>query len=274
MLDSKQHYANVPNTLPRFVELPPTPPQSPVSGASPDTKSNSTPDSTTANCTFTIRIPRHFLTPSSLQTTCAERQIWGTDVYTDDSDPLCAAIHSGWIRGSWPDDVDEKMLDVDMDTDASSAPAAADDATTTVSTQQTPPTLTLTTPPSTGPKPPPADLDLHLTLLLLPPLEKYTASSWHGVRSRSWGENHDGGSFKVDKVEWVAEGAEGRYQERGGEARRRRLLALSFGGLKGLSGGGVRAGKNAERARGGNGSGNEYGLLGLRIQVQGKSRRR
>lgn len=26
------------------------------------------------------------------------RKVWGTDVYTDDSDPLAIALHSGWIR--------------------------------------------------------------------------------------------------------------------------------------------------------------------------------
>jgi len=153
------------------------------------------------------------------------------------------------------------MLDVDID---ASTPAEADTTTTT----SPPQTLTLTTPPASGPKdPPPPNLDLHLTLLLLPPLEKYTASSWHGVRSRAWGENHDGGSFKIEKVEWVDEGAEGRYQERGGEARRKRLRALSFGS-KGLSG----ADGVARLAQGRDCGGS--GLLGLRVLKVGGVRGR
>ncbi|KAL9093434.1 MAG: hypothetical protein Q9159_000288 [Coniocarpon cinnabarinum] len=58
------------------------------------------------NCTFTIRVPRELLSDKSREQIMSERQIWGTDVYTDDSDVLAAAIHSGWILGAWADDVD------------------------------------------------------------------------------------------------------------------------------------------------------------------------
>jgi len=121
------------------------------------------------------------------------------------------------------------MLDIDGDS-TPDAPHAAAPPTTGAP----PEPLLLTSPPPNGPQPPPSDLDLHLTLLLLPPLEKYSASSWRGVRSRAWGGNHDGGSFKVHKLEWVDEGAEGRYQERGGEARRKRLMGLALG-ARGIS---------------------------------------
>lgn len=54
-----------------------------------------------------------------------------------------------------------------------------------------------------GPVVPPRERDARLTLLILPPLEKYGGLVWHGVKSTSWGENHDGVSFQVLKVEWV-----------------------------------------------------------------------
>lgn len=41
-----------------------------------------------------------------------------------------------------------------------------------------------------------------------------------------WRENHDGMSFKIERLEWVDEGVAGRNEERGGAARRRRLAAL------------------------------------------------
>lgn len=64
---------------------------------------------------------------------------------------------------------------------------------------------------------------MHLTLLILPPLERYGSSVWHGIKSRAWGGNHDGMSFKIEHVEFVDEGFEGRYEERGTAAKRRRV---------------------------------------------------
>ncbi|KAH0113992.1 hypothetical protein KCU82_g23919, partial [Aureobasidium melanogenum] len=64
-----------------------------------------------ANCTFTVRVPRAYLGASSaveedsgtiaggLEEICKTRAVWGSDVYSDDSDPIAAAVHSGWIRG-------------------------------------------------------------------------------------------------------------------------------------------------------------------------------
>ncbi len=57
--------------------------------------------------------------------------------------------------------------------------------------------------------------------------------------SRAWGSDHDGLSFRVEKMAWVDEGV-GRGEERGGGARRRRLrfhLGTAVGGVKGGGGG-------------------------------------
>jgi hypothetical protein len=84
-------------------------------------------------------------------------------------------------------------------------------------------------PPAGGPVPPMKDMDLHLTLLILPQLERYASSVWNGVKSRTWGGNHDGVSFKIERMEWVDEGRATRYEERGGAARRKRMAALAVG---------------------------------------------
>lgn len=45
-----------------------------------------------------VRIPAH-----NLQATFAEvkgRHVWGTDVYTDDSDIVCAVMHCGYYNAS------------------------------------------------------------------------------------------------------------------------------------------------------------------------------
>lgn len=81
---------------------------------------------------------------------------------------------------------------------------------------------------------PPANTDMHVTLLILPALERYASSVWHGIKSRNWGGNHDGMSFKIERVEFVDEGFESRYEERGSDSKKRRIkdsAATSSGGL-------------------------------------------
>lgn len=72
---------------------------------------------------------------------------------------------------------------------------------------------------------PPTDKDLHITLLVLPRVEQYDSTVLFGIKSRKWDGRHDGMSFKVHAVDWVDEGV-GRGEERGGEARRKRLRTL------------------------------------------------
>jgi len=158
------------------------------------------------NCTLTIRIPRFYLSKAEREQVCALRAVWGTDIYSDDSDPLAAAIHAGWIRGEWGDGIDVSMLEINP-------PGAGDSS----DNKQT----VFTTAPASPMLPLPGK-DLHLTLLILPTLQKYASRVAHGVKSRAWGDDHDGLSFRVVKMAWVDEKG-GRGEERGGGSRRRRL---------------------------------------------------
>lgn len=175
------------------------------------------------NCTFTVRIPRNFLTDKSREHVCSQRQIWGTDVYTDDSDVLAAAMHAGWIRGAWSDDVDISMLELNPAPSPTNGANGEGKSDQNVSDKTTA-TTTLSEPPSGGPVSPPPHRDAHVTVLILPPLEKYAPCTWHGIRSRAWGDNHDGMSFKIHKIEWVDEGPEARLAEKGAKALSRRLV--------------------------------------------------
>ncbi|KAF3480495.1 uncharacterized protein GIQ15_05842 [Arthroderma uncinatum] len=213
------------------------------------------------NCTFTIRVPRFRIDSSHREEICARRALWGTGVYTDDSDPVAAAIHSGFIRGEWAEDVDVSMLNLEIKDNRRSQPAAttnghgsavakpassngntpsansnstkSDPASTAQSeTPQQPPAASTT--PGTSeskqlPPVPPPKKDLHIKLLILPTLERYDSSVMYGLKSRSWGKNHDGMSFKVLEIEWVDEGAS-KGEERGGEARRKRLRNMMRSG--------------------------------------------
>ncbi|CDM37203.1 Histone deacetylation protein Rxt3 [Penicillium roqueforti FM164] len=166
------------------------------------------------NCTFTVRVPRFRINQSHREEICARRALWGTGVYTDDSDPVAAAIHSGFIRGAWGDDVDESMLDLEIRDTYQHAPP--------------PETTPEGEAPAKGPRLPPippTDKDLHITLLILPRLAQYDSTLMFGLKSRKWDGRHDGMSFKIHAVDWVDEGV-ARGEERSGEARRKRLRTL------------------------------------------------
>ncbi|WWD21679.1 hypothetical protein CI109_106165 [Kwoniella shandongensis] len=83
------------------------------------------------------------------------RQIWGTDVYTDDSDLGQVLVHAGWIK--WLDRGDVK-----------------EDKST--------------------------DQFIHVGVRIVPRLVNYTATERNGVRSRGWGNGHDGASIVVEHV--------------------------------------------------------------------------
>ena len=168
------------------------------------------------NCTFTIRIPRFYLQKDEREEICQRRALWGSGIFTDDSDPVAAAIHEGWIRGEWGEDVDAYMLEAE--------PPETPAGELKDNQETAEPQMTLTSPPTT-PMEPVKDRDLHLTILILPTLQSYASLVAHGIKSRSWTSKHDGLSYKIEKIAWVDEKAS-RGEERGGEARRKRLRAL------------------------------------------------
>ena len=168
------------------------------------------------NCTFTIRVPRLHLQRNARGEICERRALWGTEIYTDDSDPVAIAIHSGWLRGEWDDDIDISALDLG---DVESAKAKARELSLSKE-----PTITLTETPS-FPMFPVPKRDLHITLLILPPLASYASHNAYGLTSREWSTPHDGMSVKIEKMAWVDESAS-KGEERGGAARRKRMRAL------------------------------------------------
>jgi hypothetical protein len=87
----------------------------------------------------------------------------------------------------------------------------------------------LTEPPPKGPMHVPLDRDCHITILILPLLEKYSSTTRFGMRSREWGGEHDGYkgvhdglSFMIMSVRWV----DGETNE-GGRVMKRKLLLES-----------------------------------------------
>ena len=165
------------------------------------------------NCTYTVRVSRSWLADRHRAAICARQFLWGSGIYTDDSDPIAAAIHSGFIKGAW---------------DASVAVDVLED----IIKEQNPKVDYAENVPS-SPVAPPPDRDLHITLLVLPQLERYEGSIRYGQKSRTWPEKmhdapHDGVSFVVLNCEWVDEGSS-RGQGRTGAAKRQRLQSSLSG---------------------------------------------
>lgn len=169
------------------------------------------------NSTYTVRVPRMWLQERERGLICAERYLWGSGIYTDDSDPVAAAMHSGFITSVHPAGIDEALLERIIE-------------------EQNPRIEGLTAPEK--PRPVEENKDLHITLLILPQLEQYVESARFGIKSRSWPEGlsgpsnpsveglrtpHDGVSFMVLKTEFVNDGQEVKRVGRTGKEKRERL---------------------------------------------------
>lgn len=106
-----------------------------------------------------------------------ERKIWGTDVYTDDSDILAACIHSGWLR-------------LGSTAPLFGASSAADNEALQKRRRR-------------KRKPNMDHRSLKITIVIAPKLIKYEGSLRAGVWSRSWGNTHDGVSYAIESVELI-----------------------------------------------------------------------
>jgi hypothetical protein len=191
------------------------------------------------NCTLTMKIGKEHLVPAAREEITARRALWGTDIYTDDSDVIAACIHAGWFRGEWPDDVDVSLLGLNEGYSVSdvrglfSVQGNSSKQAKLPSYHETSDLMILSEPPKNGPMPVPENRDLHVTLLILPRLEKYASTTRFGIKSREFGGRlgdedshqravHDGLSFMVIGMRWLTNGAAAQNRLRG-KARRERI---------------------------------------------------
>jgi len=170
------------------------------------------PGSEDLNCTYTIHISKTWLQDRERKLICSTRNLWGTGIYTDDSDPVAAAMHMGWIKPGFSSHVDATLLkrivhdqnpkvDIVREFKAPAQPIELS-----------------------------KDRDMKITLVVMPQLERYEETSRFGIRSRAWPEDsefspHDGVSYSILKVEVLDVGPEERRLGRTGASRRARLKA-------------------------------------------------
>ena len=146
------------------------------------------------NCTYTIRVSRTWLRKAEREAICTTRALWGSGIYTDDTDPVAAAIHSGFIKGSYGSHIDADLLEKVYNTQNPKIDGGSEHL-------------------PDAPVDPPVGKDCQITLVVLPPLDTYSSSVRYGLRSRRWPEEkgeaqHDGVSFMVLSTKWVNEGSQ------------------------------------------------------------------
>lgn len=129
-----------------------------------------------------------------------KRKVWGTDVYTDDSDIVAMCLHAGWITGPMLYDVPDwvppgkavaawRRMTRELSSNAKgNAPNGALSDAERLESASVIAALRAAT------------CDLSVVLRVAPKLIAYKGSQRSGVRSRSWGNTHDGVSFVIESV--------------------------------------------------------------------------
>ncbi|KAI9485766.1 MAG: histone deacetylation protein Rxt3-domain-containing protein [Benjaminiella poitrasii] len=126
-----------------------------------------------------IRVPARYLTFDNIQV--RKRALWGTDVYTDDSDVVAMTIHSGQYKPAWVEPEEGTFM---------SAVLGVENA---VEKQRRRHRYAI------------PDHDLKVIVRVLPTLEQYAGTIRNKLKSREWGK-HDGMSLFIQKVEKIKRG--------------------------------------------------------------------
>lgn len=209
------------------------------------------------NCIFQIRIPRRFLYEKERAEVFNRRCLWGTDIYTDDSDIIAVLMHLGKIPPVLPEGVDISMVTSAPITNApnkaadevppapvgrkgravkgkaaaANGAAAAAAASAAANEKQN----GATAPPNNCLN---LKKDVVVNILILPALEKYSSSVRCALKSRAWlKQQHDGMSFMVHEVKNVEAGeAEGRGKSMRKQRLNEREYIRKWGTLPGREG--------------------------------------
>lgn len=132
--------------------------------------------------TTPLVLPSHLADLPSVR----QRQVWGTDVYTDDSDVLLVLLHSGWLR----------VTRRERRPRAGEQGAGAD----AIRRARTAGEERIAVPGQKEAKAEDVPTALLVRLGVVPALVRYEGIERQGIRSRSWGNGHDGVSLRVEEV--------------------------------------------------------------------------
>ncbi|RKP26629.1 histone deacetylation protein Rxt3-domain-containing protein [Syncephalis pseudoplumigaleata] len=147
------------------------------------------------NGVLVVRIPSAWLTFTN--PAVKQRRIWGTDIYTDDSDVVAALIHTGKYTPLSPHPLLQQQQQEEEETAREHRRRGIEDKAPCY--------------------------DLKVTLRVVSRLQRYTGTVRHCIRSRDWTE-HDGGSYMIYKVEQLPLGTA--YGRGAGSQRSKRIRAF------------------------------------------------
>lgn len=147
------------------------------------------------DCTVQVLIPRKHLRKET-NLLVQRREIWGTDIYTDDSDIVSVLYHTGVLPTRAQVDAFYSALRAQEEGNADDTTDGhlEDEHPVTVGPNSHLVTSTSDNEQIYG--------DCLVTLRALPKLTEYTGCYRNGINSRSW-KHHDGGSYAIQKVEFL-----------------------------------------------------------------------
>ncbi|KAF9964468.1 hypothetical protein BGZ70_006428 [Mortierella alpina] len=124
------------------------------------------------NSLLEVRVASSYLTYDNYKV--KKREVWGTDIYTDDSDVVAMLIHSGhYIPPISSQSVEQDSIQP-----------------TTLHHNFVPSPLKHICP----------EYDLAVTLRVMPKLLKYQGSIRNRIKSRTWNTGHDGVSLRIESI--------------------------------------------------------------------------
>ncbi|CDR43297.1 CYFA0S11e03488g1_1 [Cyberlindnera fabianii] len=141
------------------------------------------------NSIVTVRVPSWQITELQNNKHYQERAIWGTDIYTDDSDILLILKHNGFLPQVDPElEGEEKTME-------KRTPGNKDNISNiTQSVTNFRQFVNI------------IGGDVHVDLIVLPPLVEYAGTFRNGINSRAW-KGHDGMSLAIYGVRYGEKGS-------------------------------------------------------------------
>ncbi|AOA65194.1 hypothetical protein PP7435_CHR4-0830 [Komagataella phaffii CBS 7435] len=147
------------------------------------------------NCTIDVRIP-YFQTVNNQNVKI--RQLWGTDLYTDDSDVVAMCYHDGILLGKAPFDtkiIDQHVVEMKERYNLELHDKSSEYIVKTPGNQKNPKSIIKI-----------ADgdaTDLIVTLLILPTLTHYQGAFQNNYNSRTFNNSHNGATISIYEVKYV-----------------------------------------------------------------------
>lgn len=139
------------------------------------------------NCILTVRIPSYQINDLQNNKNYINRAIWGTDIYTDDSDILLILKHNGFLPNI------DNELENTIET-GSTEKRTAGNLSQPQNIDQTVNNFRHFVNIIGG--------DIHVDLIILPTLVQYEGIYRNGINSRSWKTSHDGVSIAIHGVRY------------------------------------------------------------------------